>query len=520
MRRALYSTAAVILTGSLFVAAPADAGNKHQSKAKPIDTSKLTRGVTVNGQLKTLRQLQVIANRNGGNRASGLPGYDASAAYVASQLKKAGYKVKKQTFTFAFSRDLAPAELQQVTPTARDIETAAFDYSGSGDVTGAVTPIKLVIPPTGAPGSTTSGCTPGDFPAPGSAPSVALIQRGACDFGVKAANAQAAGYDAVIIFNEGQEGRQELLTGTLGTPVDIPVVGVSYEDGVALSQQPGATVRVFASTEVDLNRKTTNVIADLPRKTKNQDQVVVVGAHLDSVAEGPGINDNGTGTAAVLEIAKQYTKTRTAKKAQRPVRFAFWGAEEKGLLGAYHYVDSLTDTQRGKIYANLNFDMIGSPNFARFVYDGDGSSDGNAGPAGSAEIEKVFTRYFAKRKLASAPTSFDGRSDYGPFIEAGIPAGGLFSGAEGVKSPAEAKLFGGTAGVAYDVCYHQACDDITNVSTRAIDQLGDAAAHSVGVLALSKKGLYGDQRRAKVSGKKLAAMKRAGDRSPGHALTR
>lgn len=514
MRKKLYSTsAAVILTSSLVIAAPAVATSQHDKKA--VDTSKLTKAVTVNGQLTTLRQLQVIANRNDGNRASGLPGYDASADYVAKELKKAGYKVTRQTFTFPFSRDLEPATLAQVTPSARTIETAAFDYSGSGDVTGSVTAIAPAIPP-GAAGSTTSGCAAGDFPAAGSAPAVALIQRGTCDFGVKAANAQAAGYDAAIIFNEGQEGRQELLTGTLGTPAGIPVVGVSYADGKALAETSGATVRVTARTEVDLERKTSNVIADLPAKTKNPDQVVVVGAHLDSVAEGPGINDNGTGTAGTLEIAKQYARTGLAKKAQRPVRFAFWGAEEKGLLGSYHYVESLTDAQRAKIYANLNFDMIGSPNFARFVYDGDGSSDGNAGPAGSAEIEKVFTDYFGRKKLASAPTAFDGRSDYGPFIEVGIPAGGLFSGAEGIKTPEEAGQFGGTAGEAYDSCYHQACDDITNLSTTSIDQLGDAAAHAVATLALSKQGLYGDgNRRKAVSAKKLSAQ-----RSMGHALTR
>ncbi|NRQ50696.1 M20/M25/M40 family metallo-hydrolase [Aeromicrobium stalagmiti] len=514
MRKTLYSAAAVVLTSSLAIAVPADAKSNHHPKG--VDTSRLTKAVTVNGQLTTLRQLQVIADRNDGNRASGLPGYDQSASYVAAQLKKAGYKVTKQTFTFPFSRDLEPATLAQVTPEAKDIETEAFDYSGSGDVTGAVTPINVSIPP-GDPGSTPSGCEASDFPAAGSEPSVALVQRGLCNFGVKAANAEAAGYDAVIIFNEGQEGRQELLTGTLGDPVDIPVVGISYDDGVALNEAAGATVRVTTKTEVDLNRETTNVIADLPRKTKNPDQVVVVGAHLDSVAAGPGINDNGTGTAGVLEIAKQYVKTGYAKKAQRPVRFAFWGAEEKGLLGAYHYVESLTDAQRAKIYANLNFDMIGSPNFARFVYDGDGSSDGNAGPAGSAEIEKVFLDYFGKKKLSSAPTSFDGRSDYGPFIEVGIPAGGLFSGAEGIKTPEEATLFGGTAGAAYDSCYHQACDDITNLSTRSIDQLGDAAAHSVAVLALSKKGLYGDQKRSTSAS---AAKKLAQKASHGHALTR
>ncbi|MET1062719.1 MAG: M28 family metallopeptidase [Aeromicrobium sp.] len=511
MRKALYSAAAVILTGSLVVSAPADA----KSKPKPVDTSKLTKAVTVNGQLKTLRQLQVIANRNGGNRASGLPGHEASVAYIAAQLKKSGYKVTKQTFTFPFSRDLEPATLTQLTPEERTIETQAMDYSGSGDVTGAVTPINLVIPP-GEAGSTPSGCEVGDFPDPGPDPAIALIQRGFCNFGVKAANAEAAGYDAAIIFNEGQEGRTELLTGTLGEPVGIPVVGTSYEDGVALAAAP-STARVTAKTEVDLNRKTTNVIADLPRKTKHQDQVVVVGAHLDSVAEGPGINDNGSGSANILEIAKQYVKTGLVKKAQRPVRFAFWAAEEKGLLGSYHYVETLSDAQRDKIYANLNFDMIGSPNYVRFVYDGDGSSDGNSGPAGSAEIEDVFTSYFAKRKLASAPTPFDGRSDYGPFIEVGIPAGGLFSGAEGIKTAEEATLFGGTAGAAYDACYHQACDDITNLSTKAIKELGDAAAHSVGTLALSKTGLYGDAKRKAVSAKKLGAAKRD---ALGHAPTR
>ena len=511
MRRTLPSIAAVTMTASLLIAGPATATSH---TPKPVDTSKLTKAVTVNGQLKTLRQLQVIANRNEGTRASGLPGFDASADYVSAQLKKAGYQVKRQSFTFPFSRDLEPATLQQLTPENKTIETEAFDYSGSGDVTGPVTNINLSIPP-GDAGTSPSGCEPADFPAPSSPSSVALMQRGTCNFGVKAANAEAAGYAAAIIFNEGQEGRQELLTGTLGDPVGIPTVGISYEDGVALSEAAGATVHVTTKTEIDLNRTTSNVIADLPGKTKNPDQVVVVGAHLDSVAAGPGINDNGTGTAGVLEIAKQYKKTGFAKKAQRPVRFAFWGAEEKGLLGAYHYVESLSDAQRAKIYANLNFDMIGSPNFVRFVYDGDGSADGNAGPAGSAQIEKVFLDYFGKRKLASAPTAFDGRSDYGPFIEAGIPAGGLFSGAEGVKTPEEAAIFGGTAGQPYDSCYHQSCDDITNLSTKSIDQLGDAAAHAVAVLALSKTGLYGDAKRSTKSAKKLSSGK-----SHGHALTR
>ena len=180
----------------------------------------------------------------------------------------------------------------------------------------------------------------------------------------------------MIIFNEGQPGRQELLTGTLGNPQDIPAVGISFADGEALYERdPGwatVTARVFTSTENDLNRETVNIIADSP-EGKIKGQTIVVGAHLDSVTDGPGINDNGSGSATILEIAEQLAALKYTNKLQRQVRFAFWGAEELNLLGSQHYVDNLTDAQLAKIYANLNFDMVGSPNYVRFVYDGDGS---------------------------------------------------------------------------------------------------------------------------------------------------
>ena len=161
---------------------------------------------------------------------------------------------------------------------------------------------------------------------------------------------------------------------------------------------------------------------------------------------GPGINDNGSGTSTILEIAEQLAALKYTNKLQRQVRFAFWGAEEPGLIGSEYYVDHLTEAQKAKIYANLNFDMLGSPNYVRFVYDGDGSDTPDAGPPGSDAIEDIFTNYFDSKKLASDPTAFDGRSDYGPFIAEGIPAGGLFSGAEGIKTAEEAATYGGTAG--------------------------------------------------------------------------
>jgi Zn-dependent M28 family amino/carboxypeptidase len=483
MRR--LTTVAVVLLTALLAATPAQAVDE-------VNTKKLRNAVTVGGILAHERVLQRIANQNGGTRASGTPGYDASAAYVAGRLKAAGYKVTEQEFVFPFFRELTPAELAQTLPTPTDYETGTFDFSGSGDITGTLVATNdLVIPATPAP-SSTSGCEPGDFaPAPAT-PAVALIQRGTCTFEQKATNAVAAGYDAVIIFNEGNPGREELFIGTAGVPFDIPIVGLSYADAVALYGQLQAgqavTVHVFTETEIDPTRTTRNIIADSP--TGSADKVVVVGAHLDSVIAGPGINDNGSGTSTILEIAEAMSELGI--KNRQKVRFAFWGAEELNLLGSQHYVDTLSDNALGKIVANLNFDMLGSTNYVRFVYDGDGSDTPTAGPPGSAQIEAIFNQYFAGQGLATDPTAFDGRSDYGPFIAVGIPAGGLFSGAEGGKTAEQAAVYGGTAGEPYDSCYHQACDTTNNLSTKALAELGDGAAHAVMTLARSKTGFFED----------------------------
>ncbi len=519
MRRVIAATAALILTGALIAIAPAQARERTAAGPGDVNTSKLTDAVSVNEIMKHQRAFQQIANENDGTRASGLPGHEASADYVAKKLKKAGYQVKRQTFTFPFFRSVTDPTLTQLTPEEKTLETEIFEYSGSGDVSGTVVPTNdLVIPATPEP-SSTSGCEASDFePAPAE-PSIALTQRGSCDFAVKADNAKAAGYDAVIIFNEGNPGRTDLSVGTLGSPKDIPVVGLSYADGVALAEADGATARITTEVEVDLERETQNVIADLSdkdaKKAKHRDQVVVVGAHLDSVVEGAGINDNGSGSSTILEIAEQMADLKLTKKLQRPVRFAFWGAEESGLLGSEHYVANLSTNALSKIYANLNFDMLGSTNYVRFVYDGDGSSGGVSGPPGSDAIEKVFTDFFASKNLASDPTDFDGRSDYGPFIAAGIPAGGLFSGAEGVKTAEQEDAYGGTAGEPYDPCYHQACDDITNLSTDALHELGDAAAHATGVLTLSKNGLFPDGSRSPM---RSPQAKKAKSEAHGHPV--
>ncbi|NBE54247.1 M28 family metallopeptidase [Streptomyces boluensis] len=207
-----------------------------------------------------------------------------------------------------------------------------------------------------------------------------------------------------------------------------------------------------------------NLVADWPGG--DEGQVLMAGAHLDSVDSGPGINDNGSGSAAVLETA--LAVSREQLKPAKHLRFAWWGAEELGLVGSQNYVDSLPEDERSKISGYLNFDMIGSPNPGYFVYDDD--------PA----IEKVFKDYFAGLNVQTEiETEGDGRSDHASFLDAGIPVGGLFTGAGNSKSSAQAEKWGGTAGEAFDRCYHSSCDTTKNIDETALDRNSDAIAHAI-----------------------------------------
>jgi Zn-dependent M28 family amino/carboxypeptidase len=435
-----------------------------------------------------LRALQAAADGNQGTRASGTAGYDQSADYVVAELERAGYSVARQPFEFAFFQELSPPLLEQLVPASvvypADDPAGVFGmtYSPSGDVSGLVQGVDLVLPPPPAANSSTSGCEPEDFAGfvPGN---IALVQRGTCSFLDKARNAELAGASAVIVFNEGQPGRTEAAGGTLfESGLAVPVVSVSFDVGAALAL-PAVRVHLVANNLSEA-RNTDNIIADTA--CGNAAETIVVGAHLDSVPEGPGINDNGSGSAALLEIARQLSALGAQPEVcaiESRVRFAFWGAEEFGGVGSDHYVASLAAEELERIALNLNFDMLGSPNFVRFVYDGDGSETPVVGPPGSGQIEAVFAEYFAARGLPTQVIELNGRSDYAAFMERGIPVGGLFSGAEAIKTEEQAALFGGTAGVALDACYHAACDTLGNVSEQALGELGAAALYTVAVLA-------------------------------------
>ncbi|MFO7662848.1 MAG: M28 family metallopeptidase [Chloroflexota bacterium] len=440
--------------------------------------AKLLECVTVDGVREHQAAFQAIADANNGIRTSGTPGYDESAAYVADRMAAAGYLVTVQEFQFQTFISLSPSILEQVSPPpAGPIENNIFSYSGSSDVTAPVT--ALAAPPV----DPTPGCEAADF-AGFPAGNIALISRGACTFASKATNAYNAGASGVVIYNNAPG----VINGTLGNDftLDIGVTSVTQAVGQQLAATPGLVLRLKTDTFRGI-ATTSNVLAE--SRAGDPDNVVMVGAHLDSVNAGPGIQDNGSGSAAILEIAEQMSKVRPRNK----VRFAWWGAEESGLVGSTYYVNSLSAADQAKITLYLNFDMIGSPNHVFFIYDGDDSDGVGAGPgpAGSDVIEKVFEAFFTQSGLPFVGTDFSGRSDYGPFIAVGIPSGGLFTGAEGIKTPEEAAIWGGTAGQQYDPCYHLACDTYDNINLYALDVNSDAAAYATLQFAMNTQAING-----------------------------
>jgi len=483
MNKALLLGATSIVVAALsFNATPVFAGPNSCAERVNNTHEKLLECVTIDGVRRHQAALQAVADANAGIRETGTSGYDASVMYVVETLEAAGYEPELNGFDFTYT---PPALLRQSAPVIASYETGAFTGSGYGALDGSVIGVDLALG-GGAwpadPNTSTSGCEAADFSGLDfSGPNdIALIQRGACFFSEKAVNAQNAGAEALIILNQGNSpSRLGLIVGTAaalpdGSPSNllIPVVGASFSQGVALSQVGSA-----AYVQVDPPVQTTqyNVIAELPGK--NNDNVVMAGAHLDSVRAGPGIQDNGSGSAAILETAVQMAKV----KPFNTVRFAWWGGEEQGLIGSTAYVNGLTEEQQSDIALYLNFDMIGSPNHVFFIYDGDDSDGVGAGPGpgGSDQIEYLFESYYMQVGQPFKGTDFSGRSDYGPFIAVGIPAGGLFTGAEGIKTPQEVALWGGVAGEPYDPCYHLACDTVDNINLQALEINSDAVAYSV-----------------------------------------
>jgi Zn-dependent M28 family amino/carboxypeptidase len=446
-------------------AIPAQTENT-SATATPVLGDRLAAEVSAADATRHLVALQQIADDHDGNRAVGTAGYDASVDYVAGTLRRAGFDV--QTPTFGYDEEVVQAHRLSVD----GVEVRADQLGRSADTSTAGVTGPLVV----LPGDAAQACAASDLAGLPVSGAVLLVRRGGCTFQTKAERATAAGAVALVVSNEADE---PLRGATLGSASQIPVGGVSRSDGDRIAAGAGrpATLEVRSTVEA---RTARNVLAQT--RTGRTDAVVMAGAHLDSVPEGPGINDNGSGVAGLLEVALRLGSTPDVGQA---VRFAWWGAEEVGLVGSRAYVDGLSSAQRRDIALYLNLDMIASPNPGYFVYDGDDSArrGAAAGPPGSAAIERTFTDYLSAHGVSSEPTDFDGRSDYGPFIRAGIPAGGLFSGAEENKSKEQAALWGGAAGQAFDRCYHRACDNLGNLDQAAFDHHLDALAWTIGSYA-------------------------------------
>jgi Zn-dependent M28 family amino/carboxypeptidase len=459
--------------------------------------------VTVDGVVEHLEEFQKIADNSTdpvypGTRAAGTDGYADSVEYVAGLLREAGYQVTLDPVEITFN---FPAVLRQTAPVAAEYETGVFTGSGSGTVEGTVIPVDLNLA-TGPDAVSTSGCEAADFAAQdwsGDA-DIALVQRGTCFFGTKAYYAEQAGAEAVVIMNQGNTpDREELIVGADATSVDppiegapgpvipgIPVVGASSADGIALSQS-GSTA--FVEVLPAESRTDHNVIAELPGQ--NPDNVVMAGAHLDSVIEGPGINDNGSGSAALLETALMMAET----DHENTLRFGWWAGEEQGLVGSTDYVTGLSQAERDRIALYMNYDMVGSPNYVFMVYDADQSTfpapEGVPIPEGSTAIEDLYEAYYTLVGEPYDDTEFSGRSDYDAFIRNGIPSSGLFTGAEEVKTEEQAEIWGGTAGEQFDPCYHEACDTIQNLDRHALDVNSDLIAFAMLTFAYSTESVNG-----------------------------
>ena len=294
-----------------------------------------------------------------------------------------------------------------------------------------------------------------------------------------------------MIFNQGNTtdpSRQGIpaVTLTANNTSGIPVLGTTYALGATLAGTPGLVMRVFANTLRQV-LPTFNVLAE--KTGRNDDNVVMAGAHLDSVLAGPGINDNGSGSGALLEAAEQLANI----KPQNTLRFAWWGAEESGLVGSTNYVNGLSQAEKDRIALYLNFDMVGSPNYIFMMQDADQSSfvAPVAVPPGSTAIEDLFESYYTLVGEPYDDSAFDGRSDYQAFIVNGIPAGGLFTGAEVPKTAEQAAIWGGTVGAQFDPCYHQACDTFANNSDHALSVNADAIAFAILTFAYSTETVNG-----------------------------
>lgn len=420
-----------------------------------------------------LEALDAIAAANGGVRTAGTAGYEASVQYVAGQLRDLGYAVQTPEFEMATFAEDPGASISIGAGGATFAAGADFHamiYSGSGDINARVSTVGFDKGERG-------GCDASDFAAFPSG-TIALTPPGPCFRRDVVLNAVAAGASALVVaYPQWPKGAVRRPTLLSPDGMAIPAISASASAGEALRQAADTGQRVTMSLHTRIEPAVVhNVIAESHAVAE---RIVMLGGHLDSVHDGPGINDNGSGVAALLDVARVMADEHPTVR----VRFAFWGGEEFGLLGSGAYVESLRSAERAEIAAYLNFDMLGSPNFVPIVYD-----DPSAAP-GSAAITDFLVKYLEDAGVGAEREDIGGSSDHVAFDSIGIPTGGIFSGATVAKTAAQAEAYGGTAHAPMDACYHLACDTVANVNVEQVAAFAGAALAVLVALASGQLAL-------------------------------
>lgn len=438
-----------------------------------VDSHKLQGHIHEDGLRKRAEDLYAIAKKSVDEyghptRVIGSAGHNATLEYIQASLDKLDYyDVNTQIFS-AITGNVKSYELKVNGKVVKEAEPFSLTPS---------TPDSKPLTANLAVASN-YGCLPTDYRD--SEGQVVLVRRGECPFGVKSETAGVVGAGAIIIYDPDSN---DTFHGTLGTPMghEVATFGVPSFVGnkLAADIEAGKTVEITASMDATVDIvNTVNVVAET--RGGDKDNVVMLGAHSDSVAEGPGINDDGSGTISLLEVASALTHY----EVNNAVRFAWWSAEEEGLLGSEAYAKALTQSENQKVRLFMDYDMMASPNYAYQIYD----ANNDVNPNGSGDLKQLYIDFYESAGVNYTFVPFDGRSDYVGFLDVGIPAGGVATGAEELKTADDVAKFGGEEGVAFDRCYHQLCDDLKNPDYEAWVVNTKLIAHSVATYAKSFDG--------------------------------
>ncbi len=434
--------------------------------------------VTADGMYTHLRKLQDIADANRGSRAEGTPGYDASVDYVVQVLKDKGFDVQTPEFE-RLDRTEGGNPTLTVAGRGYHVDQASLLVTTPPGGLNAIT-----LRPQKAP-----GCTAAEYGTVSVRGAIAVVDDTGCSVGDKQNAAVAKGAVGLLVVSAPGTGGSPagLFTPGYYQRLTVPV-GVIDNDADAALRRTNAPVRLVLDSK-PVMVKSRNVVAQT--KTGDTKSIVLAGAHLDSSARSPGINDNGSGVAALLEAA---SALGSQPRITNAVRFAFWGSEAEGPT---KYVRGLARDGLDDVALYISVEMLGSPNAGYFTYDGDQSGQPNPDvpsqtvPAGSAGVERTLAGYLNLAGVRPADMPLSRTTDYGPFLAAGVPVGGLTAGSSQRKTEVQARLWGGRAGVAFDPNYHTGRDTVDNIDRQALSVMGQAAAFAVVTYAQSVEGVNG-----------------------------